>query len=236
MRLKPTKMTIIMLSVVCGVIVLAAGTAAYFQNEQLTVLKTQLTAKEKEVQDGMTISRRKDQALEALKQDREQVHFLEDGVADAAYVPTLLKQLEDLAGETTNKVNSVRPQIIVQAPTKLDQRRDPEAQAKGGDKKTDDKSKKEVKPKEDPYTKLAIQVNMIGSYRSVQAFATELQRFKKIMAIERLSMVPYRDPNLRSGDRSDKLAVDMELTAFILKQKTPVKTPDPAKVASGGIN
>jgi len=235
MRLKPSKNTLIMLGAVCALILLAAGTIIYFQNEKLTVMQAELTRKDREVQEGKTIATRRDQAMADLAKDQEQVRFLEEGVSDATYVPTMLKQLEQLAISTNNKVNAVRPQIIVQAPTKLDQRRDPEAQAKGEKAKPGDK--KEEKKKEEPYTPLTIQVSVVGSYRSVQEFTDRLQRFPKIMAVEKLALIPYNGADVKQGERSDKLSVEMELTAFIMKNQTPpAKASRSARVASGGIS
>jgi Tfp pilus assembly protein PilO len=232
MRLKPSKNTIIMLSAVCALIIIAAGTVAYFQNEELTKLKTTLRQKEQEVQDGKSIATRKEAALTALAADEEQIRFLEEGVSDVTYVATMLQQLEKLAYATHNKVNAVRPQIIVQAPTRLEQRRDPEAQAKGEKAKAGEK--KEVK-KEEPYTPLTIQLSLVGNYRSVQEFTDRLMRFPKIMAVEKFSLVPYNGP--AGSGLKDQLAIEMELTAFIMKNQTPrapARTSGPATVAAGG--
>src|SRR3569833_1408136 len=180
MRLKPTKSTIALLSGTLVLVVFVTGGIVWYQQDSLGKTLVSLEQKKTEMHDGQRIARRREEAHAALEQDRQQLAFLENGVSDAAYVPTLLKQLEELAHGTQNQVLGVRPQVETAAPTRIQQRRDPDAAAKGGSsdaKDKDGKDKTEAKP--EPYTRLCIQVSLEGCYKSTQDFLDHLTRFPK---------------------------------------------------------
>ncbi|HEU4752769.1 MAG TPA: type 4a pilus biogenesis protein PilO, partial [Armatimonadota bacterium] len=151
---------------------------------------------------------------------RAQIHFLESGVSDAAYVPTLLKQLEDLASSTHNKVISVRPSMEAAAPSRIQQRRDPDSEAKGGDGA--DKEKETEKKKPEPYTRLSIQVTLVGGFTSTQQFVDRLTRFPKIIAVDQLQLRPHA---AQDTDRQGLLDVDLKVTAFVMKENTFAARP-----------
>jgi Tfp pilus assembly protein PilO len=235
MRLKSTKSTIAVLGVVVALIVAATAGLFWVQRGWLVEATDQLRDKEMELKDGERIARRRDEARQALEADRSLVANLEPGVSNAAYVPTLLKQLETLATATRNKVVGVRPQVATQAPSKIQQRRDPNAQAKsGGEAEGDEKEEKEV---EEPYTRLEIEVNLVGRFDTTQRFVDQLMRFPKIVSVDQLTLKP------KTGSGKDAppglLDVQLKLTAFIMKGEVPVLAPPTREIASanvGGIN
>src|SRR5688572_8420896 len=132
MRLKPTKSTIIALGGVLTLVVVASGTGIWFQQKALSEATALYRQRQSEMDDGKKIARRRDEVRTALEQDRAQLLYLETGVSDAAYVPTLLKQLEELGSTTHNQVLGVRPIADTRGPTRIEQRRDPNAQGKSG--------------------------------------------------------------------------------------------------------
>lgn len=230
MRLKPTKGTILTLSVLLGVVLLGTGGLFWLQRGWLAQTTQQLQEKELELHDGQRIARRRDEARASLEADRALIANLEPGVSNAAYVPTLLKQLEQLASTTKNRVIGVRPQMSTQGPTKLEQRRDPDAQSKEGG--SDKKAEKKV---EEPYTRLEIEVNLEGRFASVQSFVDQLMRFPKIVAVEQLSLKPKTGDDHPAGT----LEVQLKVTAFIMKGEQPLNLPAAREVASadlGGIH
>src|SRR5687768_13196308 len=119
MRLKSTKSTIAVLGLIVALIVAATAGLFWVQRGWLVEAADQLRGKEMELKDGERIALRRDEARQALEADRSLVANLEPGVSNAAYVPTLLKQLETLATATRNKVVGVRPQVATQAPSKI---------------------------------------------------------------------------------------------------------------------
>jgi len=126
----------------------------------------------------------------------------------------------------------VRPQIVQEAPTRLQQRRELDAQ---GEKKEEDEKEKKKAP--EPYTRLGIQVNLVGSYRTVQAFTDHLMRFPKILAVEEMQLRPHRAAGEAVNESAALLDVELRLTAFVMKEAAPAKPAVTAIAASatGGI-
>jgi len=217
MRLKASKRTIGLLCGGVGLVVAAFGAGGYFMNEELSAKMKIVDQKKSEVDSGETIAKRQEQVRLMLEEDRQRIQFLETGVTDTTYVPTMLEQLEDLATSTQNKVQAVRPQLIVEAPTKLEQRRNPEAQEKGGEAKD---GQKEEKKKVDPYIRLGIQVSLVGTFQSTQTFIERLKRFPKIVAVEQIQVRPHRSADADKTD-STELDVEITLTAFLMKEGAP---------------
>ncbi len=226
MRIKPTKGTILLLGVMLAAAVVTFGGAVWFQRQAVDQAVTTLAAREAELADGRQIARQRDSARDAVERDRQELAFLENGVTNSAYVPTLLRQLEDLARGTANKVVGVRPEVVTQAPTRLQQRRDPDAQGSGT------AGSEEPEPKPEPYTKLSIDVSFYGTYRSCQAFLARLNRFPKIIAVEEVQFQPHRDERDRFTANQTILDAKAKLTAFVMKEnQVPVS---PVATASSG--
>jgi len=235
MRLKPTKATIGLLGGLLALVILGASTIVWFQQQRLTETAAILRAREAEQKDGHKVARQRDEMRVALEQDRAELLYLETGVSDAAYVPTLLKQLEELASTTQNRVLGVRPIADTRGPTRIEQRRDPNAQGKAGASG----DTKAAEP-EEPYTRLAIQVSLVGSYQSSQAFVDRLTRFPKIVSVEELQLRPHHTVGVATAREQGLLDVEVKLTAFIMKDTVPAVSSDAgaitAQASIGGTN
>src|SRR5689334_520097 len=191
MRLKPTKNTLVLLAAVLGLLTVALGGVLWLEWTATVQTNQVWQTKDAELRDGQKIARRREDARRSLDEDRQQIHFLENSVSDAAYVPTLLKQLEDLATSTHNRVLAVRPQVVADpGPTKMQQRKDPDAALKdtgSGDNKDAEKKVEKV----DPYTRLGIQVTLVGGYQSTQLFIDRMMRFPKILSVDEIQLRPH---------------------------------------------
>jgi hypothetical protein len=220
---------------VLGLVIISAGTVLWFQQKALAETTSTLKLRQAEAMDGNKVARQRDEVRAVLEQDRAQLLYLENGVSDAAYVPTLLKQLEELASSTHNKVLGVRPMADTRGPTRIEQRRDPNAQGKAGS----GDEKKEVEIPE-PYTRLGIQVSLIGTYQSSQGFVDRLTRFPKIVSVEELQLRPHHSATGESAEKSGVLDVEIKLTAFIMKEAAPAASSAPgaitARATVGGTN
>lgn len=236
MRLKPSKGTIALLGGLLALVILGVSTIVYLQQRKLAETLEVLRLRESEKADGHKVARQRDEMRVALEQDRAELLYLENGVSNAAYVPTLLKQLEELAGSTRNRVLGVRPIADVRGPTRLEQRRDPNAQGKSGS--SSDKKEPVVAP--EPYTRLGIQVSLVGSFQSSQAFVDRLTRFPKIVAVEELQLRPHHSAGANAEKDAGLLDVEIKLTAFIMKDAAPAvraaNSAVTARAAIGGTN
>ena len=230
MKLKPTKGLITLLGAGLGLIVLATGGLCWVQNGALTSALQKVEQKEAEVEDGQARERRREVALTNLEKDRQQIRYLETAVSDSAYVPTLLKQLEEAAVQTHNRVLGVQPQMVTQAPSRLEQRRDPDAQGKEGESAEEEKKRRK---REEPYTPVGIQVSLVGGFQSTQAFVERLTQFPKIIAVEEMQVRPHQG-EAGAKEQAALLDVEIKLTAFVMKEKA--KPAVQASAAMGGTN
>jgi Tfp pilus assembly protein PilO len=204
------------------------GALLYQQRHTLGAVTQQLRAKEQQRDESQRLASRLADMELRFKEDRDKLQFLEAGVPNMAYVPTLLKQIERLGKETKNTVRGVRPEMAPKTPVRAAVRRtDPEA-ADGGE------GSKEEKPKPpEPYDRLTIQVALTGRYQDYQSFLQRLTQFPKIVAVDRVQLRPRFDHEHPRD--SPRLDVDMQLTAFILKNEAnkPLPLPSVPPPASG---
>lgn len=235
MRIKPSKRLIGALAGVLVIIVGGTATLWWAQRNALAATLRELREKRAELEDSQLVVRRREQALAALEKDRSELRYLETGVSEMAYVPTLLKQLEERAVRTRNRVLGVRQQATEVAPTRLQQRRDPEAQAKaeeGGGNSGGQSDEKKMK--EEPYTPLRIQVNLVGSFASTQAFLQELMRFPKIVSVDEMQIRPHTSSDPKEAAAS-LLAVELKVTAYVMKERPTGQPQLTALADTGGI-
>lgn len=226
LRPKPSKKAIALLAAVAiGEVVATAG--VFLQQQAAFARASQtLARKEQEREEGKRLASKLAGSQEALQRDRKRLTFLENGVPRAAYVPTLLRQLERLASETNNQVLGIRPELEKpKRVTKRDRKRDPEADEKAA------KNPVVQEPVHAPYDRLRIQLNLDGTYTSTQRFMQELTRFPKIMAVEGVTLRPR--PNTE-GEAGSHLSADLTVVAFIWKGgPAPVAPSTPATLPGG---
>jgi Tfp pilus assembly protein PilO len=227
-RLRPDRRSVALLGATLVGIVAGGGALLYQQEHSLANVIRQLQDKQRQRDESARLASRLAETELRLKEDTDRLKFLEASLPDMAYVPTLLKQIEQLGKDTNNQVRGVRPDLAPAKPVRAAVRRtDPEAQ--DGDQK-----KEEAPPKPEPYTRLPIQVALTGSYADYQRFLQKLTTFPKIVAVDKVQLRPRLDLAVAGG--SPKLEVDMQLTAFILKEGVgapPSASGDAANAPAG---
>ncbi|GAB4458777.1 MAG: hypothetical protein OHK0029_20430 [Armatimonadaceae bacterium] len=179
--IRPSKMTCIVLGALMAA-VLAGGAGLYFwQSSEIAKVAALVEQKRGEVAEGEKIARRLADLEAEYQTMQNQLRFLETSVSAKEYTPTMLKQMEQLANQVNLKVGGVRPKWIpAPEPPK------------------DEKAKKEYKP--EPYDKLAVDMEITGTYWNIARFLYRMTEFPKIMAVNSLSINPRNtegyDPNL----------------------------------------
>jgi Tfp pilus assembly protein PilO len=225
-KLKPNKQSILFLAAVLAVLVVACIGLFVKQQAAVAAASCRLEAKLRQLEEGSAVASRLAATEAELQSDRDELKFLESSLPNAAYVPTLLKQVEALAVETHNDVRGVRPSVEVSPPPSLrDRRSDPEAAARAADAQDDKNKDTEEKKAPEPYDKLKIQLALTGKYADCLQLIHRLTRFPKIVSVNDVQFRPRFDDSV-GGD--PKIDVDLNLTAFILKDKTTVP-PLPVK-------
>jgi Tfp pilus assembly protein PilO len=226
LRPKPSKKAIVLLATVA--IGEVAATTGIFLQQQAAYARASATLaqKEQEREEGKRLASKLAGSQTALQRDRQRLKYLETGVPRAAYVPTLLRQIERLATTTNNRVLSIRPELEKpQKVTKRQRHRDPEADEKAA------KNPVVAEPVNVPYDRLRIQLNLDGTYASTQRFLQELTRFPKIMAVEAVSLRPRPHQDDQTGSF---LAADLRVVAFIWKGGQMPVAPAPVSDSANG--
>ena len=159
-----------------GVLLLGAG-ATYYQYSAVQTKKAEVAALEAEVPSQEELMKSLSDSSAKLDEFRSKLKHLEGSVPDVAYIPTLMKELEQVGLSHNIKVIGVRP-----APQSL---MAPVSEPKEGD----------TRPKKKEYEEIEIEVQGRGSYDDVKAFLDALKAFPKVIAVKTVNLEPQRDTN-----------------------------------------
>jgi Tfp pilus assembly protein PilO len=220
--LKPSKGTCVILGVLMGAVLAGTGTLIVWQKGEIDAMGTVVQQKQAQVASGERVARRLQEVEATYTDTQSQLRFLETSVTPGEYVPTLLKQMEGLAKSVTLKVAAVRPKLEPAPP--------PPAK--------DSPEYKTYKPQ--PYDRLAVDMEVSGSYWSVAKLLYRLTEFPKIMTVEGVQLAP----ELPLKATSPNLKVSLKVIGFIFPNDgvpvggsdfatpvTPGKPNTPAKAA-----
>ena len=217
--LTPSKKTIVILGGLTGVMLAGSVGLYVWQTAQMAEIQKQVDVKRNDVASGEKIASRLKKVEEDYAATSGQIRFLETSVTANEYVPTLLRQMEQLAKSVNLKVNSVRP-TMEPAPPPIT---DPEARKKA--------------PPPPPYDKIHIDMDIAGSYWSTAKLLYSLTEFPKILSVESVQLTPQGNALVSSNSPSPNLGVRLRLTGFIFpndgKGSLPDTTPSTVAPASG---
>lgn len=147
-----------------------------------------------------------------LTTDQSSLAHLEANVSSAAYVPSLLLDVDHYGKECGIQVTGVRPQSPAPTPP------------------IDPKVKVAAKP----YDELTIDVTGTGSYAAAVKFLQGLTMFPKIVEARTVTILPVapdpKNPNASKG----QLSITIELRAFVFKQ-SQTATPVPNTTTKAGV-
>lgn len=234
-RLNPTSKTVTLL-IIAAAVLLFGGLLTYFvMSSKLKTYAADLDKKQKEVDDSRQIARKVTDVEMRFQQTCSQLQFLETSVSTQAYVPTLLKQLEELGKEVNLRVVSVRPVPgqINQPTRKLStDSTNPEAVQKQMDESTQGGGAAK-KPEPKPYEPMVVDVEVQGSYSNALAFLCKVTTFPKIMAVNSVQISPAATGPMGPSMASPSLTVKINLTAYVFREEPklpvmPKTAPAPA--------
>lgn len=212
-----TILIIVAVAIFFGCVLVYLGAAG-----KLNSVNAELKSKQEKVQASRKIAQTLEESRLRFLDTRAQIRYLETSVSTHAYVPTLLKQIENLGKSVNLRVVAVRPKAEVQ--TKTVRRLSSGAQASEGKVEAASESKadplakegKEAEPKH--YDELGIQISLRGKYMNALDFLYRLTSFPKIISVNSV--------NLRSIERSDNmpamspnLDITIEATAFVFRDQ-----------------
>ena len=177
-----------------GTVVVGGGLCS-FEYTKLGDVRGRVSKLRAEVSDPKAVKDRLDQSGMKLEGARRSLMHLEATVSSAAYVPSLLRDLDGFGKQNGIAVTGVRP-----------------APKKPGD----DVAKVKVQK---PYDELSIQVTGTGTFGAIQNFVSNLPSFPKIVAARMVSIEPARSSNPET--KSGLLSMTVQLTAYIFKGDAP---------------
>lgn len=181
---------------------LAGAGATFYQYSSMSEVAARVETLRKKAAHEKELAKQADATALKLKESQARLDHLEQGIPKAAYVPTLLKELEAVGTANGISVLGVRPVQM------------------------NDRAKKEdAKKEKKPYEELRIEVKGRGNYRSVLNFLEALKKFPKIVAARSLTASPKMEPGQAN---SGKLDVTFELKTYVFAepQETPAKPGD----------
>jgi len=192
--LRPSKQTVIILGVLIGVVL--ASTAGLFalsaskNAERDAVIKT----KTQQVNDSSVIAKQLGAKEDEYNRVKSRIGRLETSVSEGDYVPTLMKQLENLA-----KTNSLR---IVSQSQSFEPAPEPP---------TDKEARKTFVSQ--PYDKEKINLVVKGHYNDLSRFLYRLTEFPKILSVDTLDIKPQGTDE----GQSPILSVTIDMTGYLFK-------------------
>lgn len=213
--LKPSRQNCIAMGAIIGFLVLSGGGLYFWQSQELGELETEVRAKQVEVESGEKIARRLEAVMDDYNKTQGELRFLETSVTAKEYVPTMLRQTEQLAKSVNLKVLAVRPRMEP-AP---EPPKDPDA-------------KKSFKAQ--PYDKISIEMQVQGGYWSVARLLYRLTEFPKILSVEGIQV---QTQGQVLPDKAPVLSVNLKLVGFIFpndgKQLKPGQPAKPGATVPG---
>ena len=231
-QIRPSKKTFIAL---ISIAVVAFGVFAFVywnRAASLGSLRNQVSKKEQEVAKSQEIKARLGKVEQEYLTARAELSILEQGVSTKAYVPTLLRQIEELGKTQRLKVVGVRPnQTSSQTPAPV---------APAADSASGDKAKEQPVKKPEPYDKLNIDLEVHGKYADVMSFVQRVTSFPKIVQVNSMQVSPLTTSDMPEM-QSPRLSIKLNTTAYVLKDRIAQsenagRAPDdkPTAAPSGG--
>lgn len=167
--------------------------SAYFPFTMISEAQSRLEEKQKALESARQAPAQLRQLQEQLEQIQHSLAFLERGVSESAYIPTMLKQIEDTARALNLKIVAIRPQQPSQTHTE-----------QSGKKKQQSK----------PYEEQLIEISLQGQFWSFMSFLKQLDEYPKILAVQTMSL-QARSTTQQSAETHPELEAKLTVKAFI---------------------
>lgn len=217
MQIRPSKKALMWLVSLAMILLLSGGAIYHNRAKKLNEISAQIELKEKELNSSERIARRLNAVETRYLDAQATLGALEQGVSSKTYVPTLLRQVEELAKKSNLKVVGVRPK-----PVEL------KAAARPASEESKDKNA-EPKNKREPYDRLDLDLEVTGKYWDMVRFIEQITCFPKIVTVNDVQMAPDGSP---PDTGSPDLKAKLSTTAFILRDE-PASKNDSRQVSAG---
>jgi len=206
------------LLIIVGVCLVGLGASLYRAKvATLKDLNRELAADRAKLAEVQAKVKRMPELESEYAQLQSRLSILEPTLPTAAYIPTFLRQIENLARSTNNEIVMIRPKAKAKAAAgkgggKINNETGEVIKEEPGAAKGADDKAKEPKL---PYDFTAIELKINGTYWSTVSFLTALQRFPKMIAVNNVSFQPQTRSVQVIG--APRLATSMDLVAVVSK-------------------
>jgi Tfp pilus assembly protein PilO len=216
MKNSPDRKVIFALLAIAGLCVIGLGASLYRSKvAQLGQMQRELAEKRARLASLHDKLEQQPQLEAEYARLRARLSVLEPALPTSEYIPTFLRQIEELATGTNNRIIMIRPKQQSEDTKKRNVAINDEtgevASGSGADSAAGGKT--ESKPKL-PYDQVPIEVKVQGSYWTVIDFLSELQRFRKMIAANDIDFSPQK----LGVQTSSALSVTLALTAVVTKE------------------
>ncbi|HWP31258.1 MAG TPA: type 4a pilus biogenesis protein PilO [Fimbriimonadales bacterium] len=157
------------------VLFVTASALGYWQYTKMSSVQSNVEKLSNDLQNAQQLQAKALRVKLILAESLEKLQHLEAGVSTAAYVPTLLKELESVGRSCNLEIIGVRP-----LPMNTDKKK----------KKSDDENKSSETIQRKPYQELDLEVKSQGSFQNQMLFLQRLQDFPKIVGVQSVSINP----------------------------------------------
>lgn len=157
------------------VLFVTASALGYWQYTKMSSVQSNVEKLASDLQNAQQLQTKALRVKLILAESLEKLQHLEAGVSTAAYVPTLLKELESVGRSCNLDIIGVRP-----LPMTSDKKK----------KKSADENKSSESLQRKPYQELDLEVKSQGSFQNQMLFLQRLQDFPKIVGVQSVSVNP----------------------------------------------
>ncbi|MFQ3611379.1 MAG: type 4a pilus biogenesis protein PilO [Fimbriimonadales bacterium] len=207
-RIQRVQRLVKVLSIGVLVTLLLSVGSLYLPYQGITRINEALEQKRKELEQAQQATSQLRLVQQEYEQTRRELQFLERGVSEYAYIPTMLQQIEQTAKNLNLEIAAIRPQQPAQQSTQ-DQK---------------EKAKK-------PYEEQMIEISIRGNFWSLMRFLKQLDEYPKILAIQTIQVQSKAQNQLEMTNTNPQLEIRTTVRAFIFKSHNP-----PANAQGGSAN
>jgi len=228
MKSGPDRKVVFALLAIAGLCVVGLGASLYRSKvAQLAKMQGELAERRARLA-GLQDKLHEQPKLEAeYARLQARLSVLEPALPDSAYIPTFLRQIENLATSTHNRIIMIRPKQQAEETKKRNLNINEETgEVVGGAGSEPAESKPKL-----PYDQVPIEVKLQGSYWTVIDFLAELQRFPKMIAANDISFAPEKV----GARQSSSLVATLALTAVVTKQGAGGARKAAASLGGAGV-
>lgn len=194
-----------------GLVVAGGAGLMWMINSSISQQNSHIASLRKELKDEKAVLRELDESKKRVDDLKFKLVHLEAGVQDFAYIPTMLKELEEFGRKYNLEIIQVKPIVTPVVPGK----------------------EKDLKQKS-AYQELNVNVKGRGTYEDSLRFLQAIKVFPKIVAVRTVSLSPHLDNSTKKVGKPT-LELDLELRAYAFKEdQKETKTASATK--AGGKN